>query len=120
MSNMQIALTMTVIGMGIVFIGILILWGVMALMVRIWPDKTAENEAAKGGSEKSDVEDSDIKTKAAAAAVAVSMRLRQGVFSIPTGGAPVTTGSSWQATTRALEISQSTQSFNRKPRGSGR
>ena len=120
MSNLQIALTMTVIGMAIVFIGILILWGVMALMVRIWPDKTAASGAAQDGSEKSTEEDPGIKAKAAAAAVAVAMRLRQGVFSLPTGGAPVTTGSSWQATTRALEISQSTQSFNRKPRGSGR
>jgi Na+-transporting methylmalonyl-CoA/oxaloacetate decarboxylase gamma subunit len=120
MSNLQIALTMTVVGMGIVFIGILILWGVMALMVRIWPDKTGVSEVTQTGSEDSKGEESGLKEKAAAAAVAVAISLRQGIFSTPTGGAPVSAGSSWQATTRALEISQSTQSFNRKPRGSGR
>jgi Na+-transporting methylmalonyl-CoA/oxaloacetate decarboxylase gamma subunit len=120
MSNLQIALTMTVIGMGIVFIGILILWGVMALMVRIWPDKSAESEASQDGTEIIKEEDPGIKAKAAAAAVAVVLSMRKGFFSKPSGSAPVTAGSSWQATTRALEINQSTQSFNRKPRGSGR
>ncbi len=120
MSNMQIALTMTVIGMGIVFIGILILWGVMALMVRIWPDKTEGNDTAREENGELKEEGFGLKAKAAAAAVAVAMSMRQGIYSITSGGAPVSTGSSWQATTRALEISQSTQTYNRKPRGSGR
>lgn len=116
MSNIQIALMMTVIGMGIVFIGILILWGVMALMVRIWPHDGGESEAEEVLS--SPEVDGDLKAKAAAAAVAVAMTLRRGVTlaSSPAGG----TSSSWQVTTRAMQVNQNTQSFNRKPRGDGR
>jgi len=118
MSNIQIALMMTVVGMGIVFIGILILWGVMALMVRIWPDDSSEKEVEEvQGSQEGN---GDLKAKAAAAAVAVAMTLRRGVFntsaSSPAGG----TSSSWQVTTRAMQVNQNTQSFNRKPRGDAR
>jgi len=118
MSNIEIALKMTVIGMGIVFAGILILWGVMALMVRIWPHDVGEDK--KEEAQFSTEENGDLKAKAAAAAVAVAMTLRRGVFnasaSSPAGG----TSSSWQVTTRALQVNQNTQSFNRKPRGDGR
>jgi Na+-transporting methylmalonyl-CoA/oxaloacetate decarboxylase gamma subunit len=118
MSNIQIALMMTVVGMGIVFIGILILWGVMALMVRIWPHDGGDSEAeeVRGSPE----DDGDLRARAAAAAVAVVMTLHREVFSAsasaPAGGA----SSSWQVTTRAMQVNQNTQSFNRKPRGDGR
>jgi hypothetical protein len=48
MSDIQIALVMTLVGMGITFAGILILWGVMALMVRIWPDDGGGEETEEG------------------------------------------------------------------------
>ncbi len=121
MSNLQIALTMTVVGMGIVFIGILILWGLMALMVRIWPYDAGEKESQNEASPEEDAgEIGDLKTRAAAAAVAVALSLHQGILTLSSGGGPVSAGSTWQVTTRAIEINQSTQSFNRKPRGNGR
>jgi Na+-transporting methylmalonyl-CoA/oxaloacetate decarboxylase gamma subunit len=49
MSDIQIALVMTLVGMGITFIGILILWALMAIMVRIWPEDEAKEEAQEGG-----------------------------------------------------------------------
>ena len=118
MSNIEIALRMSVIGMGIVFAGILILWGVMALMVRIWPHDGGEDK--KEETQFSTEENGDLKARAAAAAVAVAMTLHRGVFnasaSSPAGG----TSSSWQVTTRAMQVNQNAQSFNRKPRGDGR
>jgi Na+-transporting methylmalonyl-CoA/oxaloacetate decarboxylase gamma subunit len=118
MSNIEIALRMTVIGMGIVFVGILILWGVMALMVRIWPYDGGEEK--KDETQVSAENDGDLMARAAAAAVAVAMTLHRGVFnpsaSSPAGG----TSSSWQVTTRSMQVNQNTQSFNRKPRGDGR
>ena len=48
MSNIQIALVMTLVGMAITFAGILILWGLMALMVRIWPHDGGEEEGGEG------------------------------------------------------------------------
>jgi sodium pump decarboxylase gamma subunit len=118
MSNIQIALMMTVVGMGIVFIGILILWGVMALMVRIWPHDSSEKEAEEvQGSQEGN---GDLKAKAAAAAVAVAMTLRRGVFNTSTSSPAGGTSSSWQVTTRAMQVNQNTQSFNRKPRGDAR
>jgi Na+-transporting methylmalonyl-CoA/oxaloacetate decarboxylase gamma subunit len=121
MSNLQIALTMTVIGMGIVFAGILILWGLMALMVRIWPHDGNEGEAEEEMPSKAETGEAGyLKARAAATAVAVAISLRQGLFNLTTTGAPASAESSWRVTTRALEINQGTQSFNRKPRGSGR
>jgi Na+-transporting methylmalonyl-CoA/oxaloacetate decarboxylase gamma subunit len=48
MSDIQIALVMTLVGMAITFAGILILWGLMAIMVRIWPHDGSGEEKEEG------------------------------------------------------------------------
>lgn len=119
MSNIEIALVMTLVGMGIVFIGILVLWGLMALMVRIWPHDAGEEDAAEDESGTA-AEDDSLKAKAAAAAVAVALSFRQSGFAPSAGAASSSNSSPWQVTTRAMQVNQSMQSFNRKPRGDGR
>lgn len=145
MSVLSNALLMTLIGMGLVFVGILLLWGLMALMVWILPERT--NKKNGNGDEQTPVElpqtpdvhtapesSDDLRRLAAAAAVAVAesggeLRRRAAVSAVAialamrqTGAAvlqqPVQSVSSWQAVLRANQLNQRLQMFNRKSRGS--
>jgi Na+-transporting methylmalonyl-CoA/oxaloacetate decarboxylase gamma subunit len=119
------SLWITLIGMGLVFIAILALWGLMELSVRL----TAR--FARGESEE-EVEESqtditvlaeepvDIsleqKRKAAVAAVAVALAMN--VAEPET--APVisrSSGSAWQAVLRGGQLNQRTNLYTRKNRG---
>lgn len=65
------ALIITLIGMLILFISLLVLWGVMELLVRFVHDKPEEEEeAAEIAEAVSDDADVELKRKAAAAAAA--------------------------------------------------
>ncbi len=115
------SLLITAIGMGLVFILILLLWGFMAGLVTTtnrWDfmaelgkkDESPEttNEVASTGA---DVKNPDI----IAVAVAVALAVGQKTFRVrPTQ--PNTT-SSWQAVTRANTLAQINSINNRKPRG---
>ena len=121
------ALKITAIGMGLVFLGILILWGIMALLVVVFKTRSPKGKTteANGGSE--------IQRKAAAAAVAVAKvgsELRQqaaaaavatllacSVSAATTNERPGTNASPWQIVHRLDQINLRNQSFTRKPRG---
>ncbi len=63
-------LQITLVGMGILFVSLLILWGVMELLVRLVKDGPKEDEEeASAVVETADAED-EMKVKAAAAAAA--------------------------------------------------
>ena len=106
MSNLQIALTMTVIGMGIVFIGILVLWGLMALMVRIWPHDANEWRRSKTEvpAEAEPARRADLKAQSCCQRqLRLPCACRQGLFSqYPPASTALPAGSAWQVTTRAL------------------
>jgi Na+-transporting methylmalonyl-CoA/oxaloacetate decarboxylase gamma subunit len=122
------ALEITAAGMGLVFLGILALWGMMALLVFLFKDrlnkKEAEGQLAVG---------SGLQQKAAAAAVAVvraGYELRQqtaaaavatllscNTFSSMNLERPATTASSWQIVHRLDQINLRNNTFTRKPRG---
>jgi sodium pump decarboxylase gamma subunit len=88
LSNMSAALLITLIGMGLVFLALMLLWGLMDIMVRFanrfFPDHEDEDgsgEDGDGGEEitlvKADTDaDTDGRAQAAAAAVAVGLALR--------------------------------------------
>lgn len=129
MSELEKSLLMTLIGMGLVFVGILLLWGLMALMVRVLPERRAKAdddndpqddpvEEIAATQSPAPAPDTDLRRRAAAAAVAVALAMRQ------TGAAltqpPAVSVSSWQAVLRANQLNQRLQMFNRKPRGSSR
>ena len=84
--NLSNSLLITVIGMGLVFAAILLLWGLMALIVLIPDGKDAEEEAtvespaletASEEIERADQRELGLKQQAAAAAVAFALASEQ-------------------------------------------
>lgn len=90
------ALMITVIGMGLVFSAILLLWGMMALLVRLAKDP----ERQKSEPEEQTI-DLDLKRRAAAAAVTAALaqeaRFEPQEFPLP----PTALVSAWQAVMRS-------------------
>jgi Na+-transporting methylmalonyl-CoA/oxaloacetate decarboxylase gamma subunit len=114
------ALLISLVGMGLVFLSILLLWGLMALLVRLTrdPEPVAEvaaalpaaDTAAEPASTQALVE---RKRRAAAAAVAVAMALHKTSLVKTAPAAPQHSLSAWQAVQRAGQLSQRVQ-FARK------
>jgi sodium pump decarboxylase gamma subunit len=139
MSNLTAGLLITLIGMGLVFIALLLLWGLMDLMVRLtnrfFPDReeSGAGEDEDSGEEPAaplELSDEALRQQAAAAAVAVSLshkplahiaaaavaaaltvQARQKALAAsPQSGS----ASSWQSVHRANRLSQRLNLFNRK------
>jgi len=128
MSPMSGALIITVIGMGLVFIAILALWGLMEWMVRVTA-RYARQEEAEVGEEGVEEDEpvteaaqeavdgsAELKRKAAAAAVvlALAQGAEQPVF---TQRSSYMSGSAWQAVSRGGQLNRRTTLYNRKSRG---
>ncbi len=119
MSPIITSLVITVIGMGLVFIAILLLWGLMELVMRFTaqPEEAKEEEVGEELAESEAPIKSGLKLRAAATAVAyaISVRRSEG-FSTGTG-APAASSemtSAWQAAGRASAISQRTRMEGRR------
>ncbi len=131
---MQIALLITGIGMGLVFVAILFMWAMMELLVR-W---TAEKKAAVAPVEPTDPVDDPQppeqngrdKKKIAAVAVATALQLRRRQAAVKavqmalasrnqTENPVASPGaqSNWQAAMRATQRENRLRLFERKPRG---
>ena len=135
MSTFISTLWITLIGMGLVFVGLLVLWGFMELIVKLtnWyslrhPEDEEEEEEEAASEETQPVEGlpvpSAIKRQAAAAAVAVALALEAAseaqapVFNQPQFG--LGQASAWQAVMRSTQLNQRSSQFNRKSRGNVR
>ncbi len=101
------ALIITLIGMGLVFLAIIALWGLMALIVRAFAANG--EEAGAGEAEEAPQADAagdevgrlhELRRRAAAAAVAVALARRQAPAPLAPAG-PSNTLSAWQAVMRA-------------------
>jgi sodium pump decarboxylase gamma subunit len=128
MSPISQALIITVIGMGLVFIAIIALWGLMELMVRVtarYARKEEAEESEGAGEEAEPAAESvteavdglaDLKRKVAAAAVALALaqEAEQPVYSQV---ASYTSGSAWQAVSRGGQLNQRASLYSRKSRG---
>lgn len=100
--DLSYALQITVIGMGLVFAAILVLWGLMALLVRLTPDGAAPAEAEPATqATESDIND-DQRRRAAAIAVSVALA-RQRQLPASSDSPPT---SAWQAVHRARQLHQ--------------
>lgn len=125
---MDNALLITVIGMGLVFVAMLALWGLMELSVRLTA-RYAEKEGEEGGAEEGEQEaellqeepavaDAVLENKRRAAAAAVAYALAQ--TETPEGPqsmeivAPRRPAYAWQAVLRASQLSQQSNLYNRK------
>lgn len=115
------ALWITLIGMGLVFIAILLLWGLMALIVRIFAEREAPVQAVEEPSaaqpaalaQSASPADGDRKRRAAAAAVAVALAV-QHTARQPRSKAPNGALSPWQSVHRAGQLSQRVYTSRKK------
>jgi Na+-transporting methylmalonyl-CoA/oxaloacetate decarboxylase gamma subunit len=114
--NMSNALLITLIGMGLVFAAILLLWGLMILMVRLFRDKPESEEKGEETEAIAAVETeemaNDLKLRAAAAAAAVALALQHSGTAL--FSQPVITTSAWQTALRSASLNQRSQLFSRK------
>jgi Na+-transporting methylmalonyl-CoA/oxaloacetate decarboxylase gamma subunit len=119
------SLWITLIGMGLVFIALFLLWGLMELMVRL-TSKHAEAEqaelAVEASTQEETVETTDVvvlRHRAAAAAVALAMAIDQEDNDHQSESmlAPL---SGWQPLLRSNLINQHSNMYSRKQRGSSR
>ncbi len=130
MSTTIATLWITLIGMGLVFIGILALWGLMELIVKItnWYALRHPEEEEGEANEAAPIPEalpapSTNKLQAAAAAVAVALALKADAeVAAPVFDRTLQDGhaSAWQAVMRSTQLSQRSNQFNRKSRGNVR
>jgi sodium pump decarboxylase gamma subunit len=100
--NLYNALLITVLGMGLVFAAILLLWGLMALIVRLAPERQPAQEETEAAA-------SSLERKRQAAAIAVAVALAQHEagnepheFPLP----PTAIVSAWQAVMRSKMLNK--------------
>jgi Na+-transporting methylmalonyl-CoA/oxaloacetate decarboxylase gamma subunit len=102
--SLLIALQITALGMGLVFVAIVLLWGLMAALVRLFADPPTSAQPAETDADAGD--QADRKRQAAAVAVAVALRQQQTtasyVFPLP----PTAQVSAWQSVTRGRQLKQ--------------
>ncbi len=132
------ALIITAIGMGLVFVAILLLWGLMELIVRLTADKKpAEKSAAveiplndeapispvdrrrqaAAAAVSAALASAVVKpdaVKAAAVAVAAALALQSGEKSADVVSEPMNRVSPWQSMMRARQIASNYQVYKRK------
>jgi Na+-transporting methylmalonyl-CoA/oxaloacetate decarboxylase gamma subunit len=101
--DLVLALQITIVGMGLVFGIIVVLWGAMALLVRLTPDR---DRAAAVETATAPDEQLDLKRRAAIAAVSVALarELAPHLHEFPEP--PTAIVSAWQAVQRSRYLTQ--------------
>jgi Na+-transporting methylmalonyl-CoA/oxaloacetate decarboxylase gamma subunit len=103
MMALTYALQITVIGMTLVFFTIVLLWGLIVVIVRFNPEHAPQAET---DAETVTVDETDIRKRAAAVAVAFALAQKahrtQETFPLP----PTAFVSAWQAVRRANQLNQ--------------
>jgi Na+-transporting methylmalonyl-CoA/oxaloacetate decarboxylase gamma subunit len=101
--NIQLALQITLVGMGLVFAAILVLWGLMAILVRLAPERRRDDKTETTAS------GDEFERKRRAAAIAVVIALAQQAdttepheFPLP----PTAIVSAWQAVMRTRMLNK--------------
>jgi Na+-transporting methylmalonyl-CoA/oxaloacetate decarboxylase gamma subunit len=111
MQPLQLALQISLIGMGLVFFGILVLWVMMALLVRFFTDKPKNAEDKNIQYE--DVDDRGNKRLAAAIAAATAIEM-QNISILSSSHKERESISAWQAAHRSQQLHKNRSSFSRK------
>jgi sodium pump decarboxylase gamma subunit len=118
-------LLMTAIGMGLVFLALIFLWGLINLIARLpigakKEEEAAPSEEAEAAPPTPPAEDNRqaLRARAAAAAVAAALAMQRSAMRIapPTGQ----TVSAWQAARRSSQFALNAQITSRKTRSSVR
>ena len=117
--TMNSALIITAIGMGLVFLSLILLWGLMELIVRIFKDKKGKAAVVEIVQSESDpvlpgeTQDTlSLKKRAAAAAVAYALAVNHAGG---TGSEEIPALSPWQVALRSRSFSNRSAAFDRKP-----
>jgi Na+-transporting methylmalonyl-CoA/oxaloacetate decarboxylase gamma subunit len=133
--NLLNALLITAVGMGLVFVALLVLWALMEVTVQAgaWYNKShpeeedgeeEEEEAEEAPAVEAEAEPaaSSVKQQAAAAAVAVALALQdEGPVAIePQAGLYMGQPSAWKSVMRSAQLTQRSTQFTRKSRGNVR
>lgn len=104
------ALWITLIGMGLVFVAILLLWGLMVLLVRVTAERTPVAPPAADLPVEAAPEAGatpDLRRRAAAAAVAAALAFeKRSVFARTPASHGAGRGSDWQTVQRAAGLNQ--------------
>jgi len=122
------ALWITLLGMGLVFVVILVLWGLMELVVRLTArsaeqetEETVEiDDAEEAVLELIPAEADEKKKLAAVAAVAAALSLAQQPATVRMSGNIPVTASAWQSVSRANMLNARAAMFSRKAKGNVR
>ncbi len=122
MNNLVVSLVITVIGMGLVFVAILLLWGLMEIIVQATAKAEAKEEQqaeaespALSTAMPEESTSQALKKKATAAAVAVALAFRRTTSSTVTA-APERVLSAWQANALAVRVNQRVAVMQRRVR----
>jgi len=108
-NDFLLALQITVLGMGLVFAAIILLWWMMNLLTFITADKNASttlSATASDSAEPAPVMDSDVKAQAVAVAVAMALAEQQTSLAHPLSDPPTAIVSAWQLGTRTRQLYQ--------------
>jgi len=116
MSNLALALEITVLGMGIVFAAIILIWWMMALLTKFTADKEVHTNDASPAPR---VEVNE-KAQAAAIGVAIAMAEHQLSQAHPLPTPPTTIVSAWQLGMRTRQLSEKGTPVVRNPRKIGK
>lgn len=111
MTNVQTALQITLYGMGLVFIGILLLWGMMAAMVRIFSDRKKVDK--KDALQTNAPDDLDNKRLAVAIATATAIEMHNTTIQYSSHKERESI-SAWQAAHRSQSMNQNRMFPSRK------
>jgi Na+-transporting methylmalonyl-CoA/oxaloacetate decarboxylase gamma subunit len=116
MSGISIALQITVLGMGLVFAAIILLWGMMALLTKIAAGKETQEIASQSPNTR---REEDLKAQAAAIAVAMALAEQQASQAHPLSLPPTAIISAWQLGMRTRQMYQKGTPIVRNPRKIG-
>ena len=107
---MEKVYSISLIGGGLVFLGLILLWLMMVLLVKLTADKPQKSVSDNKVEEKEDT-DLEYKQKTAAAAVGVVLAMTNASISIPTQEESL---SPWQNAYRNIQMNQSNGLSQRK------
>lgn len=109
MNNIFLAIEITLLGMGLVFAAIILLWWMMNLLTMLTADKGPASSPKVAGSDASQpatVKEGDLKAQAAAVAVAVALAEQQNSSVHPLACPPAAVVSAWQLGMRTRQMYQ--------------
>ena len=115
MSNLLLALEITALGMGLVFVAFIVLWLMMILLTSITADKCSASTLT----ESDPLMDSDLNAEVAAIAVAMALAEQELSSAHPLTAPPTAIVSAWQLGMRTRQLYQKGMPVARKSRKAG-